>query len=403
MKQINSYKFRIYPTSEQENQLFKTIGCARKTYNLLLETYNQNYESYKNGTITEDEYKQNKKKLNPSVFKKDEEYAYLKEIDGTALKYAQKHLDKAFNSFYNGRTNKPVFKSKNNDKWSYSTCRGSRKAKNLRLEKGGKLVLPKVPGKIKTVVSQNPKGTLVSATITKTRSNKWFVSLQYEQHVTVPVFPDTIGKMANPVGLDMGLKDLVITSDGQVFKNEKHAYKAKKKIARLDRSLARKREQAKKDGKELSECRNYQKCKVKRARAHEKIKNQREDLLHKVTTELINNHDFIAVENLSSSNLMKNHNLAFAISDVSWYSFVTKLEYKAEKSGKIIQFIDRFYASTQTCSKCNEKTGPKGLVELSVRQWECSNCNTVHDRDINAAKNVLYKAIEDFLTVGTTG
>lgn len=265
------------------------------------------------------------------------------------------------------------------------------------------MVLPKILGRVKTVVSRNPKGVLISATITKTRSNKWFVSLQYEHHAKATIFPDTIGNMANPIGIDMGIKDLVITSEGQVFQNAKYAYKSKKELARLDRSLSRKREQAKKDGRDLEECKNYQKCKVKRARVYEKVKNQREDVLHKTTAMLIKNHDFIAVENLSASNLMKNHNLAFAIADVSWNSFFTKLKYKAERNGKIVQPINRFYASTQVCSNCNIKTGPKGLSQLNVRRWACKSCGSTHDRDINAATNILYKGVEDFLTVGTTG
>ena len=125
--------------------------------------------------------------------------------------------------------------------------------------------------------------------------------------------------------------------------------------------------------------------------------------MHKATAALIKNHDFIAVENLSTSNLVKNHNLAFSVSDVGWYSFLTKLKYKAVRNGKTVHVIDRFYASTQLCSECDEKTGPRGLSQLSVREWECSSCNTVHNRDVNAARNILYKGIEDFLTVGTTG
>ena len=403
MKYINSYKFRIYPTSEQENQLFKTIGCARLTYNLLLDSYNKLYADYKNGVLTEKEYKKARKSLYVSTFKNNENYSFLKEVDSIALGYSYRNINRAFGNAFNGRANFPKFKSKNKNTWSYTTCRASRNAKNLRLEKGGWLVLPKVPGRVKTVVTKNPKGVLVSATSTKNRSGKWFVALQYEQHLKAPVVIDNIGNMANPVGIDMGLKDLAINSEGEVFRNPKHARKAKAKLDRIDRSLSRKREQAKKDGKELSECKNYQKCKVKRARAYEKVKNQREDSLHKATAALIKNHDFVAVENLSASNLVKNHNLAFSISDVGWYSFLVKLKYKAARSGKTVQVIDRFYASTQLCSECNEKTGPRGLSQLNARKWTCSNCNSVHDRDVNAARNILAKGIDDFLTVGTTG
>ena len=403
MKRINSYKFRIYPTSEQEEQLFRTIGCARLMYNLFLDSYNKLYADYKSNILTEKEYKEARKRLLVSTFKRDENYSFLGEVDSIALGYSHRHVKNAFDNFFNKKSNFPKFKSKMKSTWSYTTCRASRNAKNLRLEKGGWLVLPKIPGRVRTSVSQNPKGMLVSATITKTRSGKWFVSLSYEQHIEAPVFTDTLGCMANPIGLDLGIKDLAITSDGDVFKNPKHARKAKKKLARIDKSLSRKREQAKKDGRKLEDCKNYQKSKIKRARAHEKVKNQREDGLHKATSTLIKTHDFVAVENLSASNLVKNHSLAFAISDASWSSFLTKLKYKAARSGKTIQVIDRFYASTQLCSECNEKSGPSGFSDLKVRQWTCYNCGVTHDRDVNAAKNILAKGVEDFLTAGTAG
>src|SRR5699024_9928825 len=401
MKQTMSYKFRIYPTKEQEEQLFNTIGCARLMYNLFLDSYNKLYADYKKGILTEKDYKEAKKRLLVSTFKQDKNYDFLKEVDSLALGYSYRHITQAFSNSFAGRANFPNFKSKGKSKWSYTTCRASKNAKNLRLEKGGWLVLPKIPGRVKTSVSRNPKGVLVSATITKTRSGKWFVSLSYEQHIEAPVFIDNLGCMANPIGLDMGVKDLAITSDGEVFDNPKHAYRAKKKLARIDKSLSRKREQAKKDGRKLEDCKNYQKQKVKRARAHEKVKNQREDTLHKATSALIKNHDFVAVENLAASNLMKNHKLAFALGDVSWHSFLVKLKYKAERSGKIVQVIDRFFASTQLCSECEEKSGPRGLSQLNVREWTCSNCGVTHDRDVNAAKNILAKGIEDFLPAGT--
>lgn len=403
MKQIMSYEFRIYPTQGQEEQLFKTIGCARLIYNLFLDSYNKLHADYKNGILTEKGYKEAKKRLLVSTFKKDENYSFLGEVDSIALGYSYRHITQALGNFYKGHANHPNFKSKSKSKWSYTTCRASKNAKNLLLEKGGWLVLPKIPGRVKTSVSRNPKGVLVSATITKARSGKWFVSLSYEQHVEAPVFTDSLGCMANPIGLDMGIKDLAITSEGEVFDNPKHAYRAKKKLAREDRSLSRKREQAKKDGRKLKDCKNYQKQKVKRARAHEKVKNQREDGLHKVTSTLVKNHDFVAVENLSASNLMKNHKLAFALGDVSWHSFLVKLKYKAERSGKTIQVVDRFFASTQLCSECEEKSGPCGFSQLNVREWTCSNCGTTHDRDVNAAKNILSKGVKDFLTAGTAG
>lgn len=402
MKLMNSYKFRIYPTPEQAQKMFQTIGSSRKMYNLLLSAYEENYALYKNEKITEDEYKKNRSVLRPALFNSQEDYSYLKEVDSTALKYAHKHIDSAYNNFFQGRAKKPKFKTRNHAKWRYTTCRASKTAKNLRLEKGGKLTLPKIKGKIKTMVSKNPVGTLVSATIEKTRSGKWFVSLHYEHHTAMPIYPQTIEELSNPVGIDVGLNDLAICSDGEVFLNNRHAYKAKKKVAKLDRKLSRKREQAKKDKRKLRDCKNYQKAKIKRAKAYEKVKNQREDTLHKITTQVVKTHDFIAVENLSASNLMKNHRLAFAISDASWRTFYTMLQYKAKKNNAVVIAIDRYCASTQTCSSCNEKTGPKGLSDLHMREWICSHCDAHHNRDVNAAINILNRGLEEFIAVGTT-
>lgn len=401
MKVINSYQFRIYPTPEQQEDLFKTIGCARKTYNLTLEFYQELYSSFQNKNIDKDQYLQEKKSFSPGRFKKD--YPYLSEVDSTALKYAKKHCDRAYKNFFEGNAEFPTFKKKNKSKWSYTTCRAGKSISNLRLEKKGRLVLPKIKGKIKTVVHRNPKGVLVSATITRKRSGKWFVSLKYEQHVVNPKIPSDI---SHPVGIDMGIKDLAILSDETVFPNMKHAYHAQKTLSRLDRKLSRQQENAKKNGVSLDDCSNYQKTKIKRAKVYEKVKNKRADYLHKTTSDIVKNHDFIAVESLSSTNLMKNHNLAYAISDASWNTFSTMLSYKCEKCNSIIQFIDRFYASTQICSHCGEKCGPSGVKDLGIREWICSNCGKYHDRDVNAAQNILYKGIETYLsenTIGTMG
>lgn len=398
MKLVNSYRFRIYPTPEQEETLFKTIGCARKTYNLTLDFYQNLYSSLKDDAISKEDYRRTKKRLNPSIFKS--EHPYLAEVDSTALKYAKKNCDNAYRNFFDGRSQFPRFKKRSTSRWSYTTCRAGKGAKNLRLERGGWLVLPKVPGRIKISVHRNPKGVLVSATVTRERSGRWFVSLRYEQHTPNPV--KDIG-VNNPIGLDMGIKGLAVTSDGETLPNLRHSYREKKRLSRIDRKLSRQRERAKKEGMQLSECANYQKTKQKRARLYEKVKNRREDYLHKVTSSIVKNHDFVAVESLSSTNLMKNHNLAYAISDASWNTFSTFLKYKGEKYGCVIQHIDRFYASTQLCSTCGEKTGPCGVDELNVREWACSCCGTCHHRDKNAAINILTQGLTEYLSATTTG
>ena len=402
-KIIESRKYRIYPTVEQENILFQTIGCARKMYNLMLDEFIEIYSDYSEGKITKDEKKVLQHSVKPAKFKQLEEYAYLNDIDSTALKYAEKHLSQAFKNFNTQEnTGYPKHKSRNTSKWSYTTCRASRKTRNVRLTKQG-LKLPKIPGYVKTVVHRNWRGNLVSVTVTKQRDGKWYAACQFEVNdATVTVFPETLQEITSPVGIDMGIKELAILSDGTRYENRRHHYALKKKIARLDRKLSRQREQAKKDNRKLSECKNYQKTITKRNRLYAKVRNRRQDWLHKVTTDIINNHDFIGLENLSSSNLLKNHNLAFAISDVSWNEFKTFLEYKAERNATVVSYIDRFYASTQTCFECKSKTGPKGFSQLHVREWTCAECGVTHDRDVNAALNVLEKALHVFLETRVT-
>lgn len=394
----NSYRFRIYPTAKQEEVLFRTIGCARKVYNLTLSTYQDLYEAYRNEDIDESTYRALRKSIVPSIYKKDN--PYLGDVDSLALNYAKRNCDAAYSNFFKGKTDFPKYKSRSSSKWSYTTSRASRKSKNLRLDRGGKLILPKVPGAIKTVVHRNPKGVLVSATITKERSGKWYVSLRYEQHIKSPTI---VAEPQSLIGLDMGIKDLATGSDGMVIPNRRYGYSTKERIAKLDRKASRQREQAKREGKRLSDCKNYQKTKRKRAKLYEKVKNRRQDYLHNVTSQLSSSYDFIGMETLSSSNMIKNHCLAYAISDSSWNEFATFLEYKMKRDGKEVVFIDRFEKSTQICSYCGEVTGPRGLSGLSAREWTCSHCHTHHDRDINAAQNILRKSIGLSTTAGAAG
>ena len=399
MRVINAYRFRIYPTPEQEKELFRTIGCTRKMYNLVLSTYEDIYDAYTNEDISKDMYQALKKSINPSIYK--EEYPYLSEVDSTALKYAKKHCDQAYNNFFKGTAEFPKHKKRSTATWSYTTCRASKNARNVRLGKHGRLVLPKITGTIKTVVTRNPVGTLVAATITKERTNTWFVSLQYEHHTASPIHPATLDALSSPVGIDMGIMHIATTSDGETLENPKYAKQARQRIAKLDRQLARKRTQAQQDGKHLSECKNYQKTKVKRAKAYAKARNQRQDTLHKYTTQLVKTHDFITVEDLSAHNLMHNHHLAFAVADVSWGTFRTMLQCKMERKGGILQVIDRYSPSPQLCSRWGRKTGPQGYEGLHVREWECPDCGALHDRDVNAATNILTRGLTEFYAAGT--
>lgn len=402
MLTYNSYRFRIYPDKEQEEQLFRTIGCARKTYNLMLDSYKKLYADYKSGSIDKDEYRKSRRMINPSAFKR--EYSFLGEVDSTALKYAKIHCDSAYDGFFKGKSGFPKFKKRNNSTLSYSTCRASKTAKNLRLQKGGHLVLPKIRGTVRTTVTRNPRGTLLGATITKERTGKWYVSLRYEHHASLP---KKVLIPTSPVGVDMGIKSLAVLSDGCLYPGMRSSYVYREKIVHLDKIISKQRNDAKRDGRKISECSNYRKNLVKRSRLFDKVKNIRKDNLHKITTEMINKHDFIGMENLSTANMMKNHCLAFAISDASWHEFKSMLLYKSERHGSTVMLVDKFFASTQRCSHCHKITGPKGINNLSVRQWTCDSCHSDHDRDVNAAVNILTESLIAYytseITAGTAG
>lgn len=398
MKIPESYKFRIYPTQEQAEVLFRTIGCVRSTWNGLVSEWNKINTKVAKGEIDKDVAK-SLYEVNTSVaLKQQEEYSYLKEVDSIALKYAQKHFRQACLDYAKGDKGKPVFKSKNSSKHSYTTCRAGKKIHNVQLTSKG-LKLPKIPGLVKVAVSRNPRGNLVSVTITREPSGKWFASLQYEVNVKTPVLmpPSSLEEIHNPSSADVGVKNLATLFTGELIENVRVGYRYKKKIAKLDRIVSRRREQAIKDGRKLSESKNYQKAKQQRARAYEKVKNVRKDHLHKVTSHLAETYDFIGVESLNVQGMMKNHHLAFALADASLGEFLTMLKYKCERNGVFLQEIDQFAPSTQQCSECLEITGPKGLNNLGVREWECYKCGTFHDRDINAACNILRLALVQFL------
>ena len=393
MIQYNCYEFRIYPTAEQEHQLYKTVGCARKVYNELLSKRQKNYELYSKGKITKKELKSRDKSVQYSALKKD--FPFLKDVDSLALAHSKKNLDTAFKRFFEGTSEYPTFKKKNSSKWSYTTCVASKGATNLRLTKDG-LKVPKVKDPIRIVVHRNPKGILKSATIRKDKDHRWFVSLKFEQKVPKPVFLDRIDltQKHNYGAGDLGIKDLITLSNGMVFGNPKFAREDSKALAKAQKIMARRKEQAFKDGKKLSAAKNYQKAKKKVARIHSRIARKRKDYLHKVTSFLSELFQVFVLEDLSSEDMAKNHSLAFSVYDVSWCKFTTFLEYKMRRKGGTVVYVDRFFASTQICSCCKSKTGPKGMGDLSVRQWTCGNCGASHNRDENAAKNILDEGLD---------
>lgn len=374
MLRHKAYKYRIYPKKEQKILIAKTIGCSRFVYNYFLDKWNNSYETTGKGLTY------NKCSAELPKMKKSEETAWLKEVDSIALQSSLRNLANSFDRFFKKQNQRPRFKSKSNPVQSYTT-----KNINNSIElKNKKIKLPKL-GLVKVKNSWPHNGRILNATIRKTITGKYFVSLLVEEEI----YP--LPKTGKNVGIDLGLSDFAVLSSGEKIGNEKFLQNLSKKLAKEQKVLSRRALLAKKSGNKLSESRNYQKQRTKVAKIHEKIANKRRDFLHKLSTEIVKNHDIICIEGLASKNLMKNHKLAKAIGDVSWSEFVRMLTYKAEWYEKQVSKISRWYASSQICSNCGFVSGKK---LLSIREWTCENCGCHHDRDLNASINILNEGLQ---------
>ena len=363
-----AYKFRIYPSSEQEQLMQRIFGCCRFVYNYYLALRTEKYE--KEGVT----FNYNACSADLTALKK--ELSWLREADATALQSSLRNLDNAFKNFFRRvkqgeKPGYPKFKSKHNNAKSYtSKVVGA----NIAVHDGC-VKLPKL-GKVKCRVSRPVEGRILNATVSQEPSGKYYVSLCCTE-VEIPQHKST-GKV---VGIDLGLKELAVTSDGQTFETHKHLHRSEKKLARLQRQLSRKSKGSA----------NRRKAHLKVALLHEKIANQRNDTLHKLTTHLVKNYDFIAVETLRPANMVKNRRLAKSISDASWGELVRQLEYKLAWQHKVLVKVDPFFASSQTCHVCGEKN--PATKNLAVRSWLCEGCGTTHDRDHNAAINILQEGL----------
>lgn len=374
-------KYRIYPNKEQANLINKTIGCARLIYNLIL------HDFYTNNIIK-----------TPAKYKDD--YPFLKEVDSLALANSGMDLRQAFHNYKQNPSHfgKPKFKKKTHSKLTYRT---NNQHGTVRIERN-KLILPKFKSGIKIVAHRKIEGLIKSVTIERTATDNYTASILYN----VPDEIKTKHLSKNKVlGIDLGIKHLAITSDNVKYHNPKHFYKTQTKLKRQQKILSRRLEQNIKERvydkngkciktiykKPLVECKNYQKQRKKVAKTQQKIKNQRLDNLHKVSSDIIKNHDYIILETLRIKNLMKNRKLSKSIADVGWSSFINILEYKAERYGKKIIKLDQWFPSSQICSCCQHNDGRK---TLNIREWTCSNCQTKHDRDVNAAINIKNKGLE---------
>ena len=302
---------------------------------------------------------------------KDGDYQWLKEVNSQTLQQSIQNLETAYGNFFRKKSKFPIFKKKSNNQ-------SFRVPQHIAL-KDDKIQVPKFREGISINLHRKLEGELKSVTFSRTPSNKYFVSILCE----VP--KKTKEKTEKSIGIDLGITDFIVLSNGDKVKNPNFNRNSKKKLSLAQKHLSRKTKGSKRQ----------QKQRVKVARIHEKITNSRKDFQHKLSTKLINEYDLISLEDLAVKNMVKNHNLAYSISDSSWSSFVSMLEYKALWYGKNVIKIDRWYPSSKTCSNCDYIVDK---LPLSVRHWKCSKCSCEHNRDVNAAKNILRQGLNVYST-----
>lgn len=370
MKTIKyTYKFRLDPTEDQIELLNKHFGSVRFVYNYFL---NQRKEEYLNNKKSLNYYDQAKEL---TQLKKKEETNWLKEINSQTLQFSLNCLDLAYQGFFNKRTKFPNFKSKRS--------RNSFTVPQFTKVKNGKLIIPKFQEGIKIIMEREIEGKIGKATISRTPTGKYFVSILTEKEYT-PV--PTTGKK---VGIDLGLKDFLVLSTGSKIKNGRFLKHYEKNLKLNQKHLSRK-----KGGSN-----RYERQKLKVARIHEKISNSRMDLIHKTSLDLIKNFDVIYLEDLNIKGMVKNHKISKSISDVSWGKFIEVLTYKANWNNKEVIHIDRFFPSSKTCNSCG---WVNNSLTLKDRSWICK-CGLEVDRDLNAAKNILNEGLRlNNISVGTT-
>lgn len=366
-----SIKLRIYPNRKQEDLIIKTFGCSRFVYNYYLDKKIKLY-------------KENKESLSCNQCSKDltglkRELEWLKEVDKFSLQSSLENLNSAYDRFFKGLGSYPKFKSKKYNKQSYTTKFTNN---NIQIFEGY-IKLPKL-GLVKYRDNSFIENKITRVTISKTKTGKYFASVTYEKEEKY------LEKTGSSIGIDLGLKDFCIFSNGEKIKNPKYYTSLQDKLIREQRKLSRMQRLALDKNRKLEDCKNYQKQKLKVAKVHEKIANKRCDFLQKLTSNIVKNHDIICLENLNVKGMLKNKKLAKSISDVSWYEFIRQLTYKCKWYGKDVIMLDRWFPSSKACHVCGYK---KKDLQLKDRSWICPICGTYHDRDINAAINILNEGL----------
>ncbi|HYU75215.1 MAG TPA: RNA-guided endonuclease TnpB family protein [Ktedonobacteraceae bacterium] len=359
MKQKKAYKYRMYPTDEQANMLARTFGCCRYAYNWALRARTDAF--FQRG----ERLYYNQLAVMLTELKKQEETAWLTEVSSVPLQQSLRHLDTAFRNFFEGRAEYPTFHKKHG-------VQSATYAANAFTWDGANLTLAKMDAPLDIHWSRSlPTGCQpTTVTVSKDYAERYFVSMLVEEEIK------HLPGVNKQVGLDLGLKSMVITSDGHTYGNPKFFAQDEMKLAQAQRRHAKKQ----KGGK------NRRKAQLKAARIHARIADRRRDYQHKLSREIIRENQVVCVESLHVKNMVKNHTLAKAISDVGWGEFVRQLAYKAEWYGRTLVKIDKWYPSSKRCFDCGHILDS---LTLDIRYWTCPQCGVSHDRDINAAKNIL--------------